>query len=253
MLTIEEFFLARHGGTVACLGRNPRICWRHGYFSPDVVYEFTVAELIKPATAWLDVGGGRDVFPSNQKLAYLLAARCRLLVSVDPSENVLENHFAHERVRCLLEYYETDHRFDIATMRMVAEHIEEPDRTLGALYRLLKPGGYVVVYTVNKWSPSSVVAALTPMSVHHIVKRFLWSTEERDTFPVFYRMNTHRQLKSAFQRNGFKEERFEHLNDCRSVAKWRITFTAEILASKLCTVIKVPYPENCLLGVYVRQ
>lgn len=253
MSTVEEVFLARHGGRGGCLGRNPAICWRHGYFTPDVVYEFTVAELIQPATAWLDVGGGRDIFPSNEKLADLLATRCRLLVSVDPSENVLENHFAHERVRCLVEDYQTDYRFDIATMRMVAEHIEEPDRSITALYRLVKPGGCVVVYTVNKWSPSSVVAALTPMGAHHTVKRFLWNTEERDTFPVFYRMNTHRQMKSAFQRNGFEEERFEYLNDCRSFAKWRFTFTAEILAAKLLKVAKVPYPENCLLGLYVRQ
>jgi ubiquinone/menaquinone biosynthesis C-methylase UbiE len=197
MPTLEEFFLERHGGRPAGLGMNPKLCWQYRYFSPDLIYEFKVAKLIGPDTVWLDVGGGRQIFPSNERLATLLASECRLLVSVDPSENVLENRFAHERVRCLVEEYKTDHRFDLVTMRMVAEHIEEPDSALSALHGLVKPGGQVVVYTVNKWSPASVIAALTPMKVHNLAKRLLWNTEERDTFPVFYRMNTHQKLKGA--------------------------------------------------------
>ena len=156
--TIENTFLKRHGGNALRLGRNAAICWRYGYFSPDVVYEDRVARLVTPDSTWIDVGGGRGIFPGNPQLARAVAERCHLLVSVDPSTNVFHNPYAHERVCSSLEEYGTTHLFDLATMRMVAEHIEQPSQTIAALYWLLKPGSRVIVYTVNRWSPTSIAA-----------------------------------------------------------------------------------------------
>ena len=95
---------------------------------------------------------------------------------------------------------------DLITMRMVAEHIATPEATVAALAELLRSGGHVILYTVRKWSPAAVAAALTPMAVHHSVKRVLWDTAERDTFPTYYRMNTRATLRRLFEANGFIEE-----------------------------------------------
>ena len=110
-----------------------------------------------------------------------------------------------------------------------------------------------MVYTVNKRTPAALIAASTPMSVHYKAQKFLWSTEERDVFPVFYRMNTRKGLTGVFQRHGFREEHFEYLDDCRSLTRWEIAFSAEILTAKLLRSIGLRYPENCLLGIYVRE
>ena len=217
------------------------------------MYEDRVARLVTPDSTWIDVGGGRGIFPGNPQLARAVAERCHLLVSVDPSTNVFHNPYAHERVCSSLEEYGTTHLFDLATMRMVAEHIEQPSQTIAALYWLLKPGSRVIVYTVNRWSPTSIAAACTPIWIHHLVKKWLWDTEERDTFPTFYRMNTRRQLKREFERNGFQEECFERLDDCRTLAKWSWSFLAEILVRKALRTLRLGYPESCLLGIYVRN
>lgn len=48
-----------------------------------------------------------------------------------------------------IENFETEALFDVITMTDVIEHLEDPKAVLQKVNRLLKPGGYVVVYTPN--------------------------------------------------------------------------------------------------------
>lgn len=237
---------------VAVVGWSPRLRRRYGYFTPDESYEGLMLTLIGPDTAWLDVGCGHRLFPSSPALEQLLANRCRLLVGLDPSENIERNTLVHERARCMLEEYRTDHRFDVISMRMVAEHVTDPEAAVAALARLTKPGGRVVVYTVSKWSPASVVAAITPMAVHHAAKRLLWGVSPEDTFPTVYRMNTRGVLRRLFEAAGFAEERFLRLADCRALARWPATQHAELMLWRALQAAGLPYPEACVIGVYRR-
>jgi len=240
-------------GDPAFRGWTPILRERFGYCSPDDWYEATLFHLIGPDTDWLDVGCGRRVFATNPEGARHLAATCRLLVGIDPSDNVLENEIVHERAQCMLQDYRTDRQFDLVTMRMVAEHIEHPAEAMGALSRLVRPGGLVVIYTVAKFSPASLVAAVTPMSFHHFAKRVLWGGSEKDTFPVAYRMNTRRDLRSLFREGGFREESFTYLDDCRAFGQWKSLATAELALWKALRTVGLRYPEGCLLGIYRKE
>jgi len=84
-------------------------------------------------------------------------------------------------VKATVEEFHPSARFDLATMRMVAEHLVNPRAAVESLARLVKPGGLVIVYTVNKWSLITTLSWITPLRFHHIVKRWLWRTEEQDT------------------------------------------------------------------------
>jgi len=247
----DDIFKLKYGD-LSLAGWSPRLARWFGYFSPDDIYETVVSQLVTHETAWLDVGCGRDVFPSNQATARLLSERCSLLVGVDPSDNVEANLFVHQRFRGVMEEFQSDITFDLVTMRMVAEHITNPSGTLAALSRLVKPGGKVVVYTVNKWSPVTIVSALLPFSLHHRIKRLFWNGEERDTFPTAYLMNTRRQLYRQFRAAGFQELHFEYLDDCRALERWRVTKAAELIGWKMARALSLHYPETCLLGVYGR-
>jgi 2-polyprenyl-3-methyl-5-hydroxy-6-metoxy-1,4-benzoquinol methylase len=195
-------------------GHSERIGWgpplraRFNYRTPDDWYEAYLFDKVTSETTWLDVGCGRSMFPHNRPVAKVLAERARLLFGADPSDNVDDNPFVHQRAKCEIQDLETDLRFDLITLRMVAEHIRDPRAAVDAFSRLAKPGALVVVYTVWKWAPVSIVSALTPMSVHHAVKRFLWTSNERDTFPVEYRMNTRTTLQRLFEGGGFREQDF---------------------------------------------
>ncbi len=249
---LQEIFQNKYGSHLAATGWGPRIRARFAYFTPDDYYEATVSRLVTSGCAWLDVGSGRNVFPSNRSLAQVLARRCEILIGVDPDETIDQNDIVHERVRESIEHYRTDRTFDVITMRMAAEHVTDPDGVVSALARLTKPGGRVVVYTINRWSPIPILTWLVPYRLHHLPKHLLWGSHPKDTFPVAYRMNTRRTLRKIFEKHGFLESEFGHLDDCRTFAAYRTMLTMELCLWRSLHALGLKYPENCLLGVYHR-
>ena len=247
--TLEEVFELKHAQPNGRMGWGPQLRARFRYHSPDDHYEHLLLNLVTAQTRWLDIGAG-DAPCSSARVSRLLADRCAWMVGVDPSPNIRRNPFVHEKHELSLEEFDCAGPFDLLTLRMVAEHVEHPEAFAGALSRLARPGGHVVIYTVYRRSPGAVIARVTPMVTHHMVKRWLWGTEERDTFPVFYRMNTPRILRQLLGRHGFREERVQLLDDCRTLGKFRRGLQAELMARRWLNRVGLPYPERCLIGVY---
>jgi len=232
------------------MGPMPRSWMRVNYYPPDVHYEAVVSNLVREGTRWLDVGCGRGIFPDNRRLAQDLIERCETVVGIDPDETVEENSLVHSRIKTSLEDFRSDEGFDLVTMRMVAEHLTNPDQAAASLARATRLGGRVVIFTVNKWALVSLAAWLVPYKLHHPVKSYLWGTEEKDTFPVAYKMNTRRSLERLFHHHGFTERHFSYLPDCVVFHRFRPLHTLELLAWYALDKINVTYPENCLLAVY---
>lgn len=239
-------------GDVATTGPNPRRRHAHNYFLPADIYEATVANAVFSGCDWLDVGGGSSPFPDNPKLATELASRAGRFVGVDPSANVFDNPYTREKHQALIENYASASPFDLATLRMVAEHVTNPGAVVGALARLLKPGGRVVLFTVDLWSPVTLVSRLVPFELHYPVKKFLWGGAEKDTFPTAYRMNTRRELKRLFARGGFREAEFAWADDCAVLSRFPRLNTLELVARTVLRKLSLRYPECNLLGIYVR-
>jgi ubiquinone/menaquinone biosynthesis C-methylase UbiE len=239
-------------GDPSTTGWSPRRRFRFGYYLPADVYEAVVRKLVDSGTAWLDVGGGDAIFPENPGLARELVRRCRNVTAVDPSANVLANDFVHHRVQCFLENYDSDQRFDVATMRMVVEHVNDPDTFVASLARLVKPGGMAVVFTVNRRSPVAFLSWATPFYLHHPVKQLFWGGEEKDTFPVRYRMNTRARLQELFAAAGFAERAFARLDDLSVFGQFKGLNYLELLGWSGLQRLGLGYPESCLLGVYQR-
>jgi SAM-dependent methyltransferase len=239
-------------GEAARLGWGPAMRQRFGYYSPDDHYEAVVDELVGAGTRWLDVGCGRELFPSNRGLAAELAQRCARLVGVDPDATLAENPFVHERVQAAFEDYDGGSAFDLVTLRMVAEHVAAPARVAAAIARALVPGGLAVVYTVDAWSPMPLLTRLAPMSLRHVVKRWLWRTEEKDTFPTVFAMNTRGRLARLMGEAGLSEVGFAWLDDCRTFGRFAAGQWCELSLRRVLRGLRLRYPERCLLGVYRR-
>lgn len=249
---LEELFRLKYGDS-GQLNWSPALRRKFNYFNPDDVYECLMQQLVTGNTRWLDVGCGRNVFPSNAKLARILADRCKLLVGVDPDETLNDNPFVHEKVPAFMDDFRDARQYDLITLRMVAEHVEHPARLLQSLDRAVSDNGLVVIYTVNKYSPVPLVTNLVPFALHNPVKRVLWGTEPEDTFPTCFRMNTRRTLDALFSEHGFREELFLRLDDCRTFSGFKPLATLELVFQKLFRAIGLPYPEHCLLGAYRRS
>jgi SAM-dependent methyltransferase len=225
---------------------------RYGAFLPTEVYEAVVAASVFPGCRWLDVGGGRAPFLFNDELARELVARCSHVTAIDPSEHVLENQFVRERVRDHIENYQCAEPFDLATMRMVVEHVRQPEAFVAGLARLIRPGGAAVVLTVNRWSPIALAAKALPFRWHHPIKRLLWGVRPGDSFPVHYRMNTRRGLARWFEGAGFVERLFARLDDVSLFCRFKRLNFLELQEWRAFHRLGVTYPEHCLLGIYER-
>ena len=247
-----ENFRVRHPVTDP-LGWGPRLRRRFDYFTPDEYYETVVAKLVRPGSRWLDVGCGRNVFPSNPRLVANLAARCGLLMGVDPDPTIRENPHIHERFEGCVEDIPADRTFDVVTLRMVAEHIARPSETISALARVTRPGARIVIYTVDRWSPVPLITKMVPFRLHHVFKRLLWGSERKDTFPVVYAMNSRTTLAQLLGAGGFHESYFAILDDCRTLARFRASLWLELTCRRTLHQLGLYYPERCLLGVYDRR
>jgi SAM-dependent methyltransferase len=232
------------------LGWGPRLRREYGYHNPDDWYEALLAGTCVPGLRWLDIGCGRELFPSNRPLAELLARRVGWLVGVDPDATLLENPYVHEKVQMPIDAYDGGGAFDLVTLRMVAEHIESPPDCVRAMARALAPGGLAVVYTVSGWSPIPLLTRLTPMALRHRIKGFLWRTDKRDTFPTCFRMNTRPRLRRLFAAVGLREEEFVRLDDCRTFSRFRRLQQLELQVRAICRALGFAYPEHCVVGVY---
>ncbi len=241
--------LRQRHGRLTRSGWGVRLRRRFGYFPPGVFYECVVRSLVRPDGSWLDVGAGRDLLPENRALAAELSARCGYLLGVDPDANLEENPYVHARARVPVEQFDSDRKFDLVTLHMVAEHVTAPDVLMAKLAELTRPGGAVVIYTVDRRSPSAIVSGLTPIGAHHFLKRLLWRTEERDTFPVAYQMNRPEQLTGLLSSHGFRPVFVWQLAFCHLFARFRGLHAAELLLWSALERMKVGYPETCLLAV----
>ena len=224
-----------------------------GYRSPDAEYEGAALSLIPAGTRWLDLGCGRAPFPHNPRLCALLSARAGLLVGVDASANVLDNPYLHQQVRSPIETFAAAEVFDVVTLRMVAEHLAQPVPVAQALARLVRPGGTVLIYTVHRWSPTAMLGAAFPHRLHRLAMRRLFGGEDRDVFPAHYRMNTRRALDTVMAGAGFEPGGTRLLDDCRTTQRWRVLHRLELLAWSMLRRIGVPYPERCILAIFIRR
>jgi SAM-dependent methyltransferase len=97
--------------------------------------------------------------------------------------------------------------FDGIASRWVLEHVARPERFLGEVHRLLRPGGWFVALTVNAghyvcWL-SRLVELLPHAAKQRLVRR-LYGRPAHDTFPTHYRLNTPAAVRRRAVRAGLR-------------------------------------------------
>ena len=249
---LVKVFVQKYG-EIENLNWSPALRWKFDYFNPDDVYEALMANIVTESTTWLDVGCGRNIFPSNHKLSRILADRAQLLVGVDPDETLNDNPYVHEKMLGTMEDFEDSRKFNLITLRMVAEHVAQPEQLMKSLAKVTAPNALVLIYTVYKYSPVPFITNLVPFKLHNPVKKVLWNTEPEDTFPTCFKMNTRKTLEKLFSDSDFSERLFMQLDDCRTFSGFKSLAYTELAIQKGMKKIGLHYPEYCLLGVYQKQ
>lgn len=77
----------------------------------------------------------------------------------------------------------------------VLEHVDDPDSFFAECARVLKPGGFLIARTLQRWSVAAIGARATPARWHGLIIRLLQpGMDSQDVFPTRLRCNTEGQL-----------------------------------------------------------
>lgn len=154
------------------------------------VYDDRLCSFLAPNVVWLDVGCG------NNALVRLFHARAGVAAGVDriTIANAEGARFVQADLRRLPFRSQCA---DLVTLRMVVEHLQNPQRDLAEIARILKPGCRLMVLTTNAWSPVVFVPRLLPFRVKRWLLARLFGAVETEIFPTFHRFNTPRRMRAS--------------------------------------------------------
>jgi SAM-dependent methyltransferase len=141
--------------------------------------------------------------------------------------------------------------FDLVISRSVVEHLKDPTRVFAEFFRVLRPGGKVVILTPNKYDYVSVIASLTPYSVHRSLVSRIFQVPEDDVFPTLYRANTIRAMRKTMGAAGFVEREMDTINHYPAYLMFSpVLFRLGVLYERLTAAQALRSLRGTILCVY---
>jgi ubiquinone/menaquinone biosynthesis C-methylase UbiE len=102
---------------------------------------------------------------------------------------------------------------DLIATEHTFEHFINPEQVLKEIYRILKPGGYLVSTFPNSWYYASVISHLTPYWFHVFYLKLLHGASDeiikQEKFPTYYKFNSYNKIKKLSKKLGFKITAFK--------------------------------------------
>lgn len=183
-------------------------------FTPHAVHEqyAYLSELQKtvlPGIKWLDAGCGHDLIPpwipNAKEIEKELVARPSLLVGCDIDPVSLQKESAIVRVGSNLEKLAfAGETFHLVSCNMVVEHLQEPEAVFREFYRVLQPGGRLMILTPNVLHWTMTISRWTPHWFHVLVRKAILGSDPDDVFPTVYRSNSLGRLAKHLRDTGFQ-------------------------------------------------
>jgi len=165
----------------------------------DEMFRTTILEHLDESAQILDLGAGSG-HVSQMDFRGMAARVC----GVDSDDSVLGNPFLDEgRIGQGDSIPYADGSFDVVFADNFLEHLEKPLDVFREIYRVLKPGGFFVTKTPNKWHYAPVLARFTPYWFHVAVNRLRGRSREH-TFPTWYRANTPGEIRGFASESGLE-------------------------------------------------
>lgn len=144
--------------------------------------------------------------------------------------------------------------FDTIISRSVVEHLENPERVFREFFRVLRPGGKVVIITPNKYDYVSLIAAWTPYRLHRALVSRILQVPEDDVFPTLYRANTPSAIRKAMASAGLAESEVELINHYPAYLMFSpILFRLGVLYERLTSLNALRRLRGSILCVFEKR
>jgi SAM-dependent methyltransferase len=222
--------------------RRPR--WRDS----TTIYRELVATHIGPESKILDIGCGHADFLASE---YSVSPH---IYGLDPDAQALALNqvIQHPVVGTVEQIPLPDQFFDLVCMAWVAEHLEHPLEAAQEIHRVLRPGGRLLFLTPNAWNYNTWLVRAVPNRYHEFFTRRLYGRQERDTYPVRYRLNTESKIERVMSAANLKKVRLLRNGDPSYISFNPMLFT---IASGLETLLELPWLRRAqvhIIAVYQR-
>jgi len=224
---------------------------------PQVLYGRTLQRYVLPEIKWLDVGCGYQILPfwaMSEEAQRELVRPVAMLAGVDVDERIKDHPLLTCRLKGLggaLPF--RAQTFDLVTANMVVEHIEEPERFLSDVHRVLRPGGRFLFHTPNLLFWLTFLAHLTPDAVK---KPIIWKLEQRqaeDVFPTRYKINTPWRIARLAKSAGFEVEELNMAGSNRIFDRLGPVGWAECFVQKAMSVVLGGRLNSNIIAVLKRK
>lgn len=170
-----------------------------GYWD-DKIFRSYIKKVITSDSIVLDYGCGRGNISEMN-----FHNDVKYVAGVDIGIEVHENPYISEGKQLDLDNFSIpyeDNYFDVVFSDNVMEHVANPDEVFSEINRILKPGGYFLSKTPNKYHYVALIASVTP-NWFHIYYNKKRGRKEFDTFPTLYKCNSKKDVKSFSDKHGF--------------------------------------------------
>lgn len=174
-------------------------------------FKSAIRSALRPGIVVMDVGGGKNpIISSDLKTSLRLRT-----VGVDISQAELKAAppGCYDQIICGdITAAVTLPEVDLVISRSVTEHVSDPSAMYLNIFRVLRPGGFVVAYVPNKFAPYALVNAAIPNRFSKVLlSLFHWETKEETGFPVRYNRCYPSSFEDLLLGVGFRVVRF-HLS-----------------------------------------
>jgi SAM-dependent methyltransferase len=174
----------------------------------DALYRDLIRKYLKPGQCLLDAGCGRYMKFCQEFSSIAWVAGMDLESTLETNNQDPPFGICGDLSRIP---FPSNH-FDMVISRSVVEHLADPSQVFREFFRVLRPGGKVVIITPNKYDYVSLLAAVTPYRLHRALVSRIFPVSPDDVFPTLYRANTRSAIQKALGSAGFVEKELEIIN-----------------------------------------
>jgi SAM-dependent methyltransferase len=186
-----------------------------GLRNSQFAYRESLTTLVKPNTDWLDLGCGHQFFPDwmpdSLRLQQQLVNTCGSVTGVDAFDPRPHSCGIPKIIANIEQLPFPNNSFSLITANMVVEHVENPERLLREVHRVLVPGGVFLFHTPNARYFEVAIAHRLPSGFVKRVAGLLDGRASDDIFPTFYRMNRDVDIRKAAVSSGLKVDTLRHV------------------------------------------